>query len=136
MSKENIRVQLSTEDYEKVKAWTDDRESFIDVVPHATKAEIILLRCSEADVPIRIGMELYPKLAETAKKLHLTLDELIEWATLNRVLYDRRFPAITRLHHGRNTELCSMFSRREEQTSQKIQVAFEEIRRKVAAKIG
>lgn len=136
MTKQNIRVELSREDYEKVKAWTDDRESFIDVVPHATKPEIILLRSSETDPPVRIGMELYPKLAETAKKLHLTLDELVEWATLNRVLYDRRFPAITRLYHGRNRELCSMFSRREEQTSHKIQVAFEEIRRKVAAKIG
>lgn len=136
MTKQNIRVQLSKEDHEKVKAWTNDRESFIDVVPHATKAEIMLIRCSEADVPVRIGMELYPKLAETAKKLRLTLDELVEWATLNRVLYDRRFPAITRLYHGRNREICAMFSRREEQTSHKIQVAFEEIRRKVAAKIG
>lgn len=136
MPKENIRIPLSKEDYEKVKAWTDDRESFIDVAPHATKAEIILIKCSDADPPVRIGMELYPKLAETAKKLHLTLDQLVEWATLNRMLYDRRFPAITRLHHGRNTELCTMFSRREEQTSHKIQVAFEEIRRKVAAKIG
>lgn len=136
MPKQNIRVQLSKEDYEKVKAWTNDRESFINIAPHTTKPEIILIKCSETDPPVRIGMELYPKLAETAKKLHLTLDELVEWATLNRVLYDRRFPAITRLYHGRNTELCAMFSRREEQTNDKIQVAFEEIRRKVAAKIG
>lgn len=133
MTQENIRIELSKEDHEKVKAWTDDRESFINVAPHATKAEIILIRCSEVDPPVRIGMELYPKLTETAKKLRLTLDELVEWATLNRVLHDHRFPAITRLHHGKNTKLHTMFSNREEQTNHKIQVAFEEIRRKVAA---
>ena len=131
-----ITISLSREQYEKFKGWTDDRESYVDVVPHATKAEMVLIRRSEIDIPVRISMELYPKLAETAHKLHLTLDELVEWTTLNRVLYDRRFPAITRLHHGRNMELCSMFSRREAQTNHKIQGAFEEIRRKVAAKIG
>jgi len=133
MTKENIRIELSKEDHEKVKAWTKDRESFINVAPHATKAEIILIRCSEVDVPVRISMELYPKLAETAKKLRLTLDELVEWAVIDRFLYDMRFPAIARLYSGRNIKLRDKFSRRHEAINAKIQVGFEKIRTKVAA---
>ena len=131
-----IIIPLSKEHYEKVKAWTHDRESYVQVVPNATKAEMVLIRRSEIDIPVRIEMALYPKLAETAKKLNLTPDELVEWTILNRLLYDHRFPAITRIYGGRNTKLREKFTNRESMTNGKIQVAFEEIRRKVAAKIG
>ncbi len=82
---------------------------------------------------VPVNVEVYRKSSETAKKLGMSVQELVEWAIIDRFLYDMRFPAITRLYSGRNTKLRDKFSRRHEAINAKVQVGFEKIRSKVAA---